>query len=219
MPQFAFIHIRQLRRLLLLFALTIPGCAAGGSEPPLHLHEGSGFFAGADGLAVTDTHVVAQCDRIELRSAFLPPVSAILVAEEPALDLALLRAPVEAPATLALSEQQSAGALFVLGYPGGSAGGSARHAPARRLSAHGSLIWLDAPAIGPGWSGAPVLDADAHVAGVIRATMDGNEPGVALATALAGRRFMLPPPRPAKPADAARAIVQVLCVSAVRTPS
>jgi S1-C subfamily serine protease len=140
------------------------------------VQEGTGFVAG-DGLVVTNAHVVAGETHTHIDTSDGRRLDTAVVAFDPNRDLAILRVP--GLGLPALPEGQGhvddTGALF--GHPGG---GPLREAPMRiaeQIVAHGTNIartasterevFVLAATTRPGDSGAPVVDQQGRVVGVM----------------------------------------------------
>lgn len=141
------------------------GCARSSS--------GSGFFVGRD-LVVSAAHVVAGHRRVQVSTFDGLTADAVVVGFDPDQDLAVLRVQQvsETPLGLDVTERRALGA--VVGPRGLPA------APAsvdRQLVTNGSDIYLARPVrrevlvlgarVGPGGSGAPLVDDSGAVAGVV----------------------------------------------------
>ena len=133
---------------------------------------GTGFLISADGLLVTNHHVVAGAKQIlaKAENGGLFPVVRVL-AEDPANDLALLQVEGKDLSCLSLAPPGSAEAgtrIAVIGSPLGLEGTltegivSAR----RKLPGQKREVLQISAAISQGSSGSPVLDAQGRVVGV-----------------------------------------------------
>jgi hypothetical protein len=180
---------------------------------------GSGFFVSADGVLVTNYHVVegAHSLRIELADSSAYD-NVFLVTADPQRDLAVLKIPVERQAFLTLgadSTVQMGDNVYVMGNPLGlERTFSDGMLSARRTLAGRQLLQITAP-ISHGSSGGPVLNTDGAVIGVATSFVsEGQNLNLAvptryvrplLSTGEAPRRFTasLAPPRAASGADRA----------------
>ncbi len=152
---------------------------------------GTGFFIAEDGLLLTASHVVQDCQHIRLISPVLPMVDATRLADDPAMDVALLGAHLRAPAVLPLARGRSTTSkVFILGYP---ATASLRQpeetwavlennrlpAALGWLSDVRQTVWVRSPAVTHGYSGGPILDLrDGSVTGLVKAGILGGNPFV-----------------------------------------
>lgn len=150
------------------------------------LSGGSGVLISADGLALTNSHVVAGASGIEAETSDGRTLIADVIGEDPATDLALLRLP--GAHSFQAAELGDSNALrvgdFVLAV--GSPFGLARSvtlgivsALGRSLSGQGGrriegVIQTDAP-LNPGNSGGPLLDSAGRVVGINTAVIQGSQ--------------------------------------------
>ena len=139
---------------------------------------GSGFIVQSGGLVLTSRHLVQGAERIEVTVPDVATFLAVLVGEDSATDLALLRlenAPPELPA-LAIGDSDSLQAgewIVAVGNPFGftqtvSVGVVSfvgRHLPHSDLRVTNDFLQISAP-VNPGSSGCPVVDLAGRVVGV-----------------------------------------------------
>lgn len=153
--------------------------------------DGSGF-AVSPSVVVTNAHVVAGERATFVYGEDGRRFDAVVVAFDPARDLALLRVDDGRLTPLALGDAEAGEVGVVLGHPGG---GPLRATPARveeAVVAHGTDIYRTSPTrrrvlvmaarLEPGDSGAPLVDAEGTVVGVAFAIDPGDE-GTAYALA------------------------------------
>jgi S1-C subfamily serine protease len=156
------------------------------------IQEGSGFFV-ADGLVVTNAHVVSGEDDTQVELADGSVLDADVVAFDPERDLAVLRTDpgVAAPLPLRPADVGDTGGVF--GHPGG---GPLEVSPFRvgdAITAVGRDIYDSASTsrevlvlaseLAPGDSGSALVDPEGNVVGVAFAVAP-DKPGVAYALAL-----------------------------------
>jgi S1-C subfamily serine protease len=149
---------------------------------------GSGFVIDGDGHILTNAHVVAGADEIDVKLGDQSPVQAKLVGRDPSTDLAVLQVDPDQvdldPLPLADSAQVRVGdPVVAIGNPFGldrTATAGIVSAIQREIQAPNGFsisnaIQTDAP-INPGNSGGPLLDASGRVIGVTSqiATGGGN---------------------------------------------
>ncbi|MFP3853289.1 MAG: S1C family serine protease [Anaerolineales bacterium] len=183
-PQSNFAAIYQQANPGVVNILTFPANSAAGSLP---LGQGSGFVINSEGYIVTNQHVVADGDEIEVDFSSGLKAWAELIGTDPDSDLAVLKVNVAAellhPLPLGDSSRIQVGDTVVaIGNPFGlnstmtvgivSAVGrtldSERAAPTGGAFTAGDIIQTDA-AINPGNSGGPLINLQGEVIGVNRA--------------------------------------------------
>lgn len=169
----------HITRLIVVFLAALvpalPALAAGG---------GSGFFLGGGGRLVTAAHVVAGCAAITVVPEGQPALPAEIATADAALDLAILRVAGAAfPEPALAGEVVAGGALTALGYPGAAGGGGLRTLPltaiALPIPRPPNRMPLRGAVAAPGMSGAPVLDAQGRIAGMLLGRGDPAAPGAA----------------------------------------
>jgi len=175
--------------LVELYERVSPGVVAIQAYVQDGVSRGSGFVIDSDGHIVTNQHVVAQADEVEVDFPSGLKVWAEVVGSDSNADLAVLRVdlPAEdlAPLLLGDSSQVRVGETVVaIGNPFGLAGtmtvgivsglgrtlDSESAAPGGGFFSSGDIIQTDA-AINPGNSGGPLLDLQGRVIGVNRAIL------------------------------------------------
>ena len=137
---------------------------------------GSGFVVSPDGLAITNSHVVASRDRVQVTTAEGDKLDALVIGDDPATDLVLLRIRAsDLPhAEVGDSSTLQVGQLVIaMGSPLGlqstvstgvvSALGRTMRAEDGRLIEN--VIQHSAP-INPGNSGGPLVDTQGRVIGI-----------------------------------------------------
>ncbi|HYI62609.1 MAG TPA: MarP family serine protease [Acidimicrobiales bacterium] len=157
------------------------------------IQEGTGWVV-QPGVVVTNAHVVAGEPATELEAQDGERVPATLVAFDPEVDLAVLRAPgLDAePLAVVPSEVGQRGAVF--GHPGGGPLELSPFEVRQRVDAVGSDIYgrpgvdrevlILASELAPGDSGSPLVDGEGRVVGVAFAIAP-DRPGVAYAVSTA----------------------------------
>jgi S1-C subfamily serine protease len=161
-------------------------------EACARIQEGSGFFV-ADDLVVTNAHVVAGEDDSQVELSDGSTVDAVVVAFDPARDLAVLRTSGADRPALPLRPGAVGDTGGVFGRPGG---GPLEVSPFRigeQITAVGNDIYdaarttrevlVLASDLAPGDSGAALVDPQGQVVGVAFAVAPDN-PGVAYALAI-----------------------------------
>jgi S1-C subfamily serine protease len=132
---------------------------------------GSGFFVSADGILVTNFHVIERANRIvvKLESGAMYEVSGVL-ADDSKSDVVLLRVKANGFPFLKLGDSVKAEVgqhVMVIGSPLGLEGTVSDGIISAKRELPGKEKWLQITApIAPGSSGSPVLDANNEVLGV-----------------------------------------------------
>lgn len=142
---------------------------------------GAGFFISRDGSAITAAHVVKDCKSIQVASRFLRPIRASVRAIDAGNDIAVVRMiDGRPPAVIGLVERTSTTrTLDIRGYPGdgsqliptATGGTLLAEKPAVEKVDSRDLLWMEAKAVRPGFSGGPVLTDRGEALGVVNGVM------------------------------------------------
>jgi serine protease Do len=145
--------------------------------PFVRTSQASGFFISADGYAVTNLHVIAGSESVELITDDRKSYRAKVVAVDPATDIALLKVDGGngfAHVDFADKAPRVGDRIFAVGNPfglGGTVTSGIVSARGRSIASeagpntHEDLIQIDA-AINPGNSGGPTFDLEGRVIGI-----------------------------------------------------
>jgi TPR repeat protein len=179
-------------RFLSLFLVVMMLFSSGSviaSSPDTPAITGTAFFVSENGMAVTNHHVIKDCERFVL---FDPQVGwtaeAHVVDVDAANDLVLLQADVKSkplPVTERFALKRGEDVL-TLGYPSPGVQGARQKATFGRLNADSGSgddirhVQVDVP-VQPGNSGGPLLNAKGEVVGVINARLQGGFQNVSYA--------------------------------------
>ena len=170
----------------------------GQDNSPTQGSRGSGFFIDPDGYILTAQHVIDKAKEIEVRTADGQRLAARLVVADSQLDLALLKIQTDRDVpvlSLGNSEGIRVGDLaIVFSYPFGressmSLGIISRAGRTYPDSAGYDFVQTDAGAY-PGVSGAPLLNSQGHVVGMI--TMASERGNLGFATPINLIKKILP---------------------------
>jgi S1-C subfamily serine protease len=146
---------------------------------------GTGFLISADGLVVTNHHVIDGATTIEVhRGTVIYPAS--VVARDAANDVAILKTDMKGrPLSLASARASMRGdEVLTLGYPLPDAQGELQKATFGRINATSGYqddaryLQIDVP-IQPGNSGGPLLNRRGEVIGIVSASLTGGGARVA----------------------------------------
>src|SRR6266404_7083846 len=150
------------------------------TRPRVRTSKGSGFFISADGYAVTNRHVTAESEKVELITDDRKSYRANVVAVDPATDIALLKVDGGngfAHVEFADRAPRIGDRIFAVGNPfglGGTVTSGIVSARERSIATeddgtdpnvYEDLIQIDA-AINPGNSGGPTFDVEGRVIGI-----------------------------------------------------
>lgn len=145
----------------------------------IKLGSGTGFFVTADGYLLTNNHVIADGNRIEVHASNGNIYRAKVISKDPSNDVALLK--VEAQTVPLSIEQtgtlQKGAEVFTLGYPLTFVEGNAVKATFGRVNALSGInddvryIQMDVP-IQPGNSGGPLIDNNGAVVGITSSSVN-----------------------------------------------
>jgi serine protease Do len=150
--------------------------------------EGSGFFISSDGYAVTNNHVVANAESVEVKTDDGKTHKAKVIGTDPRTDLALIKVDGSGYPYVKLAEKQPRIGDWVLavGNPyglGGTVTAGILSARNREVGDNiDEMLQIDAP-INKGNSGGPTFDIDGNVIGVNTAIFSpsGGSVGIAFA--------------------------------------
>lgn len=141
-----------------------------------HKGFGTGFLVSANGDFLTNSHVVDGCGSLSIDG-----VSAIIIAQDEAFDLALLRiapAPDAEPARFAQKPARLNSDVTVIGYPlpdllGGLNVTRGSVTSLKGIAGDGVRMQISAP-VQPGNSGGPVVNAAGQIVGVVVSKLDAQ---------------------------------------------
>jgi Trypsin-like peptidase domain len=140
---------------------------------------GSGFFVSADGVIVTNFHVIEDAHALQVET-FEGEVydNVYYVTSDPRRDVAVLKVPVEGVVSLRLGGDTAAvvGAeVYAMGHPLGQTGTFSDGLVSANRTVEGvSMIQISAP-ISSGSSGGPVMDERGEVIGVATMVLTGGQ--------------------------------------------
>lgn len=160
--------------IAIVFAALFAASQTYAQNQPRRYSSGTGFFVSADGLLITNAHVIKGCERLTLAGSVDAPAD--VVALDHTHDLALLRAGVDAPKVAPLrfdiSHMRTGQNVAVVGYPGSSGfRGELVYRNAQLLGFEGPVgephFLQFTHSLEKGNSGGPLLDKSGNVVGVV----------------------------------------------------
>jgi S1-C subfamily serine protease len=179
------------------------------------LHSGTGFMA-ADRRVVTTFHLVEGARRIQLKFPGVQSVDATVAKKDQANDVAVLSIPPlpVKPLPLGIIAAAHEGeTIVVIGYPRVKALGAETSSVTEGIlsAVRPGLLYIQAP-VSPDNIGAPVLNLQGEVLGIVRSTLGGQQPGINVASTITAAKPLLgdtlvstrptPPPTSAQPSGA-----------------
>ncbi len=181
-----------------------PRRRGGHGEPPRGLGTGTGFVVDADGLIVTNNHVIDAADHVLVRFATGRVLDGAIIGRDGLTDLAVLRVKAETLPTIRMGDSDAVEVgdwVVAIGNPFGldhtvsagivSAKGRSRDDVPILMEGYVDFIQTDA-SINPGNSGGPLLNLRGEVIGVNTAIRGGNAQGIGFAIPVNMLRELLP---------------------------
>ena len=145
------------------------------------ISEGTGFVASADGLVVTNRHVVGGSDQVTVRFGSGLRLQGEVTYRHPRLDIAhiqVLSSESFTPVLIGDSDDVRLGEEVVaIGYPIGSLLGGRPTISEGIISAKRHTSLQTTAAVNPGNSGGPLLNSDGEVIGVVSARIEEEPSG------------------------------------------
>lgn len=140
---------------------------------------GTGFFVTTDGYLITNNHVIADANRIDVHASNGNIYRARVISKDPSNDVALLKVEAQTkPLRVHSAGKLEKGAeVFTLGYPMPDLEGNAVKATFGRVNALSGInddiryVQIDVP-IQPGNSGGPLINDDGEVVGMTSASVN-----------------------------------------------
>jgi len=169
--------------------------------PSSQRSQGSGFIIAAEGVILTNAHVVEGAQRITVKLVDKREFEADVLGKDPHTDIALIKIPAkENLPTLRLGDSDALQVgewVMAVGNPFGlenSVSSGIVSAKGRHLgAAYDRLIQTDA-SLNPGSSGGPLIDLDGRVVGISKAIVSqgGGNLGISFATPINLIKEILP---------------------------
>jgi len=163
-----------------------PAVALLEGQGPAGSKQGTGFVVSADGLIVTNLHVITGMDKLRARIAKSDPFEVQqVVAFDEARDIALIKLPVARLSRLLLADSRNVEAgqpVTVLGNPFSRVGTASQGiiSAVRELPGTAITVIHTNASVSPGNSGGPLLNSRGEVIGVITGRLRGSD-GLAFA--------------------------------------
>ncbi len=152
----------------------VPGMPGHGAMPDQPFRgQGSGFIVSADGLILTNAHVVKDAKEVTVRLADRREYAARVLGSDPATDIAVLRIAAQGLPTVRLGDPKSlqvGDPVLAIGAPYGleqTATAGIVSAKGRSLPGDAAVPFIQTDAaVNPGNSGGPLFDAAGNVVGI-----------------------------------------------------
>jgi S1-C subfamily serine protease len=150
---------------------------------PQSNYTGTGFALSGDGYLVTNYHVVEGAENIQIQTRSGKSYKASLVAYEPKNDIAMLKVDDkhfrfgkgELPYSFIPAKAALGAAIYTLGFPQDEIVYNEGYiSSSNGYQGDSNQYRLEVPA-GPGQSGAPVVDGNGNIVGIIRSKDEGAE--------------------------------------------
>jgi S1-C subfamily serine protease len=173
---------------------TTPSVAAILVQKADGLHSGTGFMA-ADRRVVTTFHLVEGARRIQLKFPGVQSVDATVAKTDQANDVAVLSIPPLPVKPLALGTIAAAHAgetIVVIAYPRVNALGAESPSVVEGIlsAIRPGLLRIQAP-VSPDNDGAPALNLQGEVIGIVRSTPGAQQPGISVASTITAAKPLL----------------------------
>ncbi len=161
---------------------------AASAPVPQSNYTGTGFALSNDGYLITNYHVVDGAESIEIQTRNGKSYPASIIAYEPKNDIALLRvdeksfrfSKTDLPYSLLPSRAPLGSAIYTLGFPQDEIVYNEGYISSRNgFQGDSNQYRLEVPA-GPGQSGAPVVNGQGQIIGIIR-SKDAESEGITYA--------------------------------------
>jgi serine protease Do len=171
------------------------------ADPAAQRSQGSGFIIAANGIIVTNAHVIERAEKITVKLVDKREFQAVVIGKDPHMDLALIKiAAKESLPTLTLGDSDALQVgewVMAVGNPFGldhSVSSGIVSAKGRHLGEpYDRLIQTDVN-LNPGNSGGPLINLDGEVVGISKAIVSqgGGNLGISFATPINLVKDILP---------------------------